>query len=145
MAITDPANTIVIAGTTSHCPASTQMSAAAAFGLPYLIVYNIAQDPVSMDAETQIPFEVTTLVVGPRDGASILRHYKPGGSLTMSFTDPSASSVRLTTGAMLSNFSSLGPSWDTVALKPQLSELFRFLTRCNECRQILLSGARTSH
>ena len=117
----DPENIIIIAGVTRSCPLSSQMSGAAYYGIRYLIAYNVDQDPVSQDAELQIPFEVTTLVVGPRTGASILRKIKPGSAYNMSFTDPKVKSVRLTTGGMTSNFSSLGPTWDTVALKPQLS------------------------
>ncbi|PVH78927.1 subtilisin-like protein [Cadophora sp. DSE1049] len=117
----DPANIIVIAGVTRDCPLSSQMSGAAYYGIRYLIAYNVDQDPVSQDAELQIPFEVTTLVVDPRTGASILRKVKPGSTYKMSFTDPTVKSVRLSTGAMTSNFSSFGPTWDTVALKPQLS------------------------
>lgn len=122
----DPLNTIVIAGCTASCPLGTQMSAAAAFGLPYLIGYNVAQDAVSQDPELQVPFEVTTLVVDPRTGASILRKIKLGSSYQLSFTDPTVSSSRLTTGAMVSNYSSFGPTWDTVALKPQLSTYLHF-------------------
>jgi Subtilase family len=122
-AVKDPANTIVLVGTTPDCSLGTQMSAASAFGIQYLIGYNIGQDPVSQDAELQIPFPVTTLVIDPRSGASMLRHIKSAGSTySLSFTDPTASSVRMLTGAMVSNFSSFGPTWDTVALKPQLSE-----------------------
>ncbi|KAH9212069.1 hypothetical protein DL95DRAFT_525352 [Leptodontidium sp. 2 PMI_412] len=117
----DPANIIVIAGVTRSCSLSAQMSAAAYYGIRYLIAYNVEQDPVSQDSELQIPFEVTTLVVDPRTGASILRKAKPGSTYKMSFTDPTVKSVRFTTGGMTSNFSSFGPTWDTVALKPQLS------------------------
>ncbi|KAL2070990.1 hypothetical protein VTL71DRAFT_14016 [Oculimacula yallundae] len=117
----DPANIIVLAGATRSCSLSSQMSAAAFYGIRYLIVYNVEQDPVSQDTEIQIPFEVTTLVVDPRAGASILRKVKPGSTYKLNFSDPTVKSIRLTTGGMTSNFSSFGPTWDTVALKPQLS------------------------
>lgn len=122
-AVKNPSSTIVLVGTTPDCPLGTQMSAASAFGIQYLLGYNVGQDPVSQDAELQIPFPVTTLVIDPRSGASMLRHIKSAGSTySLSFTDPSASSVRMLTGGMVSNFSSFGPTWDTVALKPQLSK-----------------------
>jgi hypothetical protein len=124
----DPANIIVIAGVTRSCSLSAHMSGAAFYGIRYLIAYNIEQDPVSQDSELQIPFEVTTLIVDPRAGASILRKLKLGSIYKMSFMDPTVKSVRLTTGGMTSNFSSFGPTWDTVALKPQLSECFSVIT-----------------
>jgi hypothetical protein len=124
-AVTDPSNTIVLVGVTANCTLGSQMSAASLFGIQYLISYNVGQDPVSQDAELEVPFSVTTLVVDPRTGASILRHIKSAGSTySLSFTDPTAASVRMATGGMLSNFSPFGPTWDTVAVKRQLSKLF---------------------
>jgi len=124
-AVTDPTNTIVLVGVTADCPLGTQMSAASSYTIQYLLGYNLGQDPVSEDAELEVPFPVTTLVTDPRSGASIVRHIKSAGSAySLSFTDPTASSVRMVTGGMVSNFSSFGPTWDTVALKPQLSKLF---------------------
>jgi len=120
-AVTDPSNTIIIVGVTGDCGLATQMSAADAYGLKFLIAYNVAQDPVSQDAELETPFEVITLVVDPRTGASLLRHIKLGTTYQISFTDPTVSSSRLLTGGMLSNYSTFSPTWDTVALKPQLS------------------------
>jgi subtilisin family serine protease len=108
---TDPSNTIVLVGVTADCPLGSQMSAASLFGIQYLIGYNVGQDPVSQDAELEVPFSVTTLVVDPRTGASMLRHIKSAGSTySLSFTDPTAASVRMVTGGMLSNFSSFGPT-----------------------------------
>jgi len=104
-AVKNPSNTIVLVGITADCPLGTQMSAASAFGIQYLIGYNIGQDPVSQDAELQIPFHVTTLVTDPQSGASMLGHIKFAGSTySLSFTDPKATSVRMLTGGMVSNF-----------------------------------------
>jgi hypothetical protein len=97
------------------------MSAASEYGIEYLIGYNVAQDPVSQDAELEVPFEVTTLVVDPRTGASLLRHIKLGSTYQLSFTNPTVTSTRLLTGGMLSSYLTFGPTWDTVSLKPQLS------------------------
>jgi Subtilase family len=126
-AVKDLTNTIILVGLSAQCRLGDQMGAAATFGIQYLIGYNIGQDPVSQDAELEIPFPVTTLVIDPRSGASMLRHIKTSGSTySLSFTDPTAKSVRMETGGMVSNFSSFGPTWDTVAVKPQLSKSSRY-------------------
>jgi hypothetical protein len=109
-AVTNPNNTVVIVGVTADCSLGTQMSAASEDGIEYLIGYNVAWDPVSYDAGLEVPFGVTTLVVDPRTGASLLRHIKIESTYQLSFTDPTVTSTRLLTEGMLSNYSTFGPT-----------------------------------
>lgn len=115
-------NTIVIAGTSAECALGTQMSGASAFGISYLLAYSIETDPFSQDIETQVPFEVTTIVVTPSTGAKLLEAFQKDSKYQLKFNSPiSTSAPKLVTGGLMSNFSSFGPAWDSLAIKPQLS------------------------
>lgn len=101
------------------------MSGASAFGVQYLLAYNLESvdpSPFGQDIELQIPFpSVATIVVKSDVGAKLVKNVQADQSYNLSFTSPAASSMELVTGGMMSNFSSFGPSWDTLLVKPTLS------------------------
>ena len=101
------------------------MSGASAFGIQYLLAYNLESldpSPFAEDIETQIPFpSVATIVVNSTAGVQIVKNLQADSSYKLSFTSPAATSMELLTGGMMSNFSSFGPSWDTLLVKPSLS------------------------
>jgi hypothetical protein len=97
------------------------MSRAYSYGLPYLLTYDIGTSPFAQDIETQMPFDVATIVVPPSTGAKLVSKLKANPSYKLKFTSPAAASIDLATGGTMSNFSSFGPSWDTLVVKPTLS------------------------
>ena len=117
---------IVIAEIHARCPLATQMSGASAFGISTLLAFtseSLDPSPFSRDIETQIPFpSVATLVVPPRTGRKLVENLQKDSSYKLKFGDTAtASGLKMETGGMMSNFSSFGPSWDTLAIKPALS------------------------
>ncbi len=122
--MTDYNNTIVIAEIGS-CALGTQMSGASAFGIQYLLAYNLESldpSPFAQDIELQVPFpSVSTIVVNSTAGAQLVKNIQADPSYTLKFNSSDAGSIDMVTGGLMSNFSSFGPSWDLLTVKPTLS------------------------
>jgi hypothetical protein len=117
---------IVIAELSGRCPLSTQMSGASAFRVQNLLAFtseSLDPSPFAKDIETQIPFpSVATLVVPPATGRKLVANVQKDSSYKIMFPKKHiASGLKMETGGLMSNFSSFGPSWDTLAVKPTLS------------------------
>ena len=112
----------MIIAETGACALGTQMSGASAFGFSYLLAYSTDSSPFGQDVETQVPFpSVATIVVPPSAGARIAKTAQTDKDYTLLFTSQNASSVEMVTGGLMSNFSSFGPSWDSLTVKPTLA------------------------
>jgi hypothetical protein len=124
-AVAGSPTTIVIAEIGSTCSLSKQMSYSSAVGVKYLLAYNLESSdpsPFGRDVEIQIPFpSVTTIVTTSIAGERLVNNLQGDASYKLSFTSRDASSIQLVTGGLMSNFSSFGPSWDTLTVKPTLS------------------------
>ncbi|KAH8596882.1 peptidase S8/S53 domain-containing protein [Bisporella sp. PMI_857] len=115
-------NTIVLVGTSYLCPLGTQMSAASSFGVSNLLAYSIETDPFELDIETQIPFVVTTLVTDKATGETLAKNVAADPKYLLKFNNQATvQGPKLVTGGLMSNFSTFGPTWDTLGVKPQLS------------------------
>ncbi|KAH8890656.1 subtilisin-like protein, partial [Thozetella sp. PMI_491] len=118
-------NTTVVIAETGTCALGSQMSGASAFGIKYLIAATAERldpSPFGQDIELQIPFpSVATVVVTPAVGAQLIKNIQADPSYTIKFNSSAAGTMDLVTGGLMSNFSSFGPSWDSLSVKPTLS------------------------
>jgi subtilisin family serine protease len=124
-AIQDPSKTIIVAPMSLECPLGQIMALAGYYaGVPYVMAYKTSPDVWSQDPEISIPYMTTGVVVSPATGSDLVSRYKRNGGYLkykIAFNNPTAKSTKLVTGGMMSNFSSFGPSWDTLQVKPQLA------------------------
>ena len=73
-------NSIILADVNADCPLATHMSAASFFGFQYLIGYNVGRDPVSQDAELQIPVLGHDCCCRISNGCHFSQTYKSAGN-----------------------------------------------------------------
>ena len=98
------------------------MSASSSFGVFNLLTYDIEEDIFEQDIETQIPFVVTTLVTDKATGEAIAKNAAADPKYLLKFNNQATvQGKNFVTGGLMSNFSTFGPTWDGLAVKPQLS------------------------
>ncbi|KAL2074241.1 hypothetical protein VTL71DRAFT_8019 [Oculimacula yallundae] len=124
-AIPDKANSIVIMPYSGGCAWQTKMVVAQGYGFRYTLFYaTAAEDIFDQEYSSIDPFPpYYGITVNEVDGRTIL------GGLSLSkpneyklfFSSGVFESHTQITGGLMSNFSSWGPSSDTIAIKPQIS------------------------
>lgn len=129
-AVTDKNNTIIVFHyefTGSDCDLSVREDYWVEYGFSYIMDYVSANtDPYAKQYVLLEQGDSTTHYTNllPADGLKVAAAYaKAGGypNYQLAFTDNTVTSVATSTGGMISYFSSFGPTWDTLELKPQLS------------------------
>ncbi|ROW05714.1 hypothetical protein VMCG_05172 [Cytospora schulzeri] len=129
-AVTDKNNTIIVfhySWNGSDCDFSDREDYWAQYGFSYIMTYvDKNSDPYAQQHVLLEQGDNTTLYSNllPDDGVALAASYASAGgygSYQLTFTSQSVSSVSMKTGGDVSYFSSFGPDWEYLELKPQLS------------------------
>jgi hypothetical protein len=127
--VTNPQDTVVILHNDAgrDCTTATKMGFWIKYGFSRVMLYNIAStNPYQLQYNVppqQDMFSLVTNLLTP-DGERVDASYRTAGgypNYRMVFRNNTISSKPISSGGMISVFSSYGPTWDTLALKPQLS------------------------
>lgn len=129
--VTNSNDTIIIfsnVDTDSQCDFSDINSFWIKYGFQYIMAYTSSNsNPYSQQYILQEQDDNSTRYTDllPTDGASVIANYaKAGGypNYQIIFSNNTVTSSEMSTGGMISYYSSFGPSWDDISqLKPQLS------------------------
>ena len=126
--VTNPEETIIVFyNNGSECAFADKEAFWAEYGFSYIMDYTLTtsspyDDQYVLLEQTDDSTVYTNLLSS--DGATLVSNYaKAGGypNYKLKFTDNSVSSTLMETGGKISYFSSFGPTWDTLELKPQFS------------------------
>lgn len=128
--ITDKNNTVIVFHynwNASDCDFSVREDYWAEYGFAYIMTY-VDQDsnPYAQQHVLLEQADNTTLYSNllPDDGVALAANYASAGgygSYQLSFTSQDVNSVAMKTGGEVSYFTSFGPDWEDLELKPQLS------------------------
>ncbi|CAN8105279.1 unnamed protein product [Discula destructiva] len=129
-ALTDKNSTILAfhySWNASDCDFSVREEYWAKYGFTYIMVYaDESSDPYAQQHVLLEQSDETTLYSNllPADGVALAGYYAAAGgfgSYTLDFTGQTVVSVSMATGGDVSYFTSFGPDWEYLELKPQLS------------------------
>ncbi|KAH8900461.1 subtilisin-like protein, partial [Thozetella sp. PMI_491] len=127
--VTEPSETIIVLHGNGGADCTTAVKEAywQEYGFAYIMTYYLpSTDPyqnqyILLD-QSDNTTQYTNILTD--DGADIAANYAAAGgypNYQISFTNSNVSSVSMATGGSMSFFSSYGPTWDTLEIKPQLS------------------------
>lgn len=127
-AVTDPEETIIVFyNNGSECDFTDKEAFWAKYDFNYIMDYTrTLSSPYDNQYVLLEQTDESTIYSNllSSDGAALVANYaKAGGypNYKLMFTDDSVSSAMMETGGKTSYFSSFGPTWDTLELKPQFS------------------------
>ncbi|KAH8892938.1 subtilisin-like protein, partial [Thozetella sp. PMI_491] len=126
-AVTNKDSTMIIFQSDTSCSVTTKVPFWTKYGFRYIMGYPAPrQDPYSDQyilLDQQDNFTYYTYLMRD-DGLRIAASYASAGgypNYKMVFSNNTVTSTPMKTAGMISYFSSYGPDWDTLSLKPQLS------------------------
>lgn len=129
-AVTDKNNTVIAfhySWNGSDCDFSVRQDYWAKYGFSRILAYaDASSDPYAQQHVLLEQADNTTLYSNllPADGVALASYYAAAGgygSYTLDFTGQDVASVAMATGGDVSYFTSFGPDWEYLELKPQLS------------------------